>query len=154
MKRLISLAILASVLYAGTVLAADPIVGSWKLDVQKSKFGGKKISSGTRVYTEAAGVYTLDEKFTTADGKELTRQAHYSDGKEVPDGGDSKTSTRAKKITENTWDFEGVVDGKVVGKVHRVVSADGKTLTVHNSDGICRTCTQDKGSETLVYDKQ
>ena len=42
-------------------------------------------------------------------------------------------------------------NGKVVGHVHRVVSADGKTLTVHNT-GMQVSGTV--GDETLVFDKQ
>ena len=42
-------------------------------------------------------------------------------------------------------------DGKAVGHVHRVVSADGKTLTVKNSGA---KLSGAKGDETLVYDKQ
>ena len=42
-------------------------------------------------------------------------------------------------------------DGKVVGHVHRVVSADGKTLTVHNTGALRGGAT---GDETLVFDKQ
>ncbi len=34
-------------------------------------------------------------------------------------------ATFAKKIDANTWDFDLKKDGKVVGHVHRVVSADG-----------------------------
>jgi hypothetical protein len=39
----------------------------------------------------------------------------------------------------------------VVGRVHRVVSADGKTLTVHNTGTLVGYVA---GDETLVYDKQ
>jgi len=41
--------------------------------------------------------------------------------------------------------------GKVVGHVHRVVSADGKTLTVHNSGMMVGGAT---GDQTLVFTKQ
>ena len=49
----------------------------------------------------------------------------------------------------NTWDFDLKKDGKVVEHVHRVVSADGKTLTAHNTGASVPT-----GDETLVFDKQ
>jgi len=48
-------------------------------------------------------------------------------------------------------DFDLKKDGKVVGHVHRVVSADGKTLTVHNTGALRGGAT---GDETLVFDKQ
>jgi hypothetical protein len=42
-------------------------------------------------------------------------------------------------------------DGKVVGHVHRVVSADGKTLTVHNTGAQLSGAT---GDDTLVFDRR
>lgn len=54
-------------------------------------------------------------------------------------------------VDANTWDFDLKKDGKVVGHVHRVISADGKTLTVHNT-GV--QLSGAKGDETLVFDNQ
>jgi|SRR5215831_7587446 len=153
MKKILSLVMLATVLFSATAFAADPIVGSWNLNVAKSKFSpGQSLTAGTRVYTEANGVYTLEQKLTGKDGKEMSSHARYSDGKDVKqeaDGGPD--TTHAKKIDANTWDFDLKKDGKVVGHVHRVVSADGKTLTVHNTGTLLSGRT---GDETLVFDKQ
>jgi hypothetical protein len=57
----------------------------------------------------------------------------------------------AKKINANTWDFELKSGGKVVGKVHRVVSTDGKSLSVHNTGTLPGG---GMGDDRLVYDKQ
>jgi len=153
MKKALSLVVLATVFCASPVLAADPIVGTWKLDVAKSKFvAGKELTAGTRVYTEANGLYTLEQKLTGADGKEMSFQVQYRDGKEAKQATAGPTDTTlAKKIDANTWDFDLKKDGKVVGHVHRVVSADGKTLTVHNT-GVQRSGAT--GDETLVFHKQ
>ena len=64
---------------------------------------------------------------------------------------DRADTTHAKKIDANTWDLELKRDGKVIGHVHRVVSADGKTLAVHNSGELLGGR---KGDETLVFEKQ
>jgi hypothetical protein len=155
MKKILSLIALAAVFFASPSFAADPIVGTWKLNVAKSKFNaGAALIAGTRVYTEANGLYTLDQKLTGADGKEISLRIQYRDGKDVkdiagPSGG--ADTTHAKKIDANTWDFDLKKDGKVVGHVHRVVSADGKTLTVHNT-GVQLSGV--KGDETLVFDNQ
>ena len=153
MKKALSLVVLATVLFASPVFAADPIVGTWKLDVAKSKFvAGRELTAGTRVYTEANGLYTLEQKLTGADGKEMSYQVQYRDGKEAKQATAGPTDTTlAKKIDANTWDFDLKKDGKVVGHVHRVVSADGKTLTVHNT-GVQRSGTT--GDGTLVFHKQ
>jgi hypothetical protein len=152
MKKFVSLLMLATVLFAGTAFAADPIVGSWKLNVAKSKFSsGQEVKASSRVYTEANGMYTLEQKLTGADGKEVAYRVQYSDGKDVKqDPAGPVDTTRAKKLDANTWDFDLKKDGKVVGHVHRVVSADGKTLTVHNTGMMLSGLT---GDQTLVFDK-
>ena len=153
MKKIVSLMMLATVLFAGPAFAADPIVGSWKLNVAKSKFSsGQEMKASTRVYSEANGIYTLDQKVTGADGKESSYRAQYSNGKDMKqDTAGPVDTTHAKKVDANTWDFDLKKDGKVVGHVHRVVSADGKTLTVHNTGMMLSGLT---GDQTLVFDKQ
>jgi hypothetical protein len=154
MKKILSLAMLTtSLLFAATAFAADPIVGTWNLNVAKSKFSpGQSLTAGTRVYSEANGVYTLEQKLTGKDGKEMSSHVQYSDGKDMKQAlGGGADTTHAKKIDANTWDFDLKKDGKAVGHVHRVVSADGKTLTVHNTGTLLSGRT---GDETLVFDKQ
>jgi hypothetical protein len=154
MKKIASLMLVATLLVAGIAFAADPVVGTWKLNVAKSKFASdQQYTAATRVYSEAGGVYTLKQKLTSADGKETSYSVQYSDGKDMKqqDLNSPAETLHAKMVSANTWDFELKRGGKVVGHVHRVVSADGKTLTVHN------TGTQASGvigDETLVYDKQ
>jgi hypothetical protein len=153
MKRLITLLTLCGVFFAGTALAADPVIGTWKLNVAQSKFNqGAELTAATRTYTESNGVYTLDQKQTGADGKERANRATYRDGKDVKQAATATTdTTHATKVDANTWDFDLKKDGKVVGHVHRTVSADGKTLTVHNT-GMQLSGMQ--GDETLVFSKQ
>ena len=153
MKKILPLVLLTSVLFAGPALAADPIVGTWKLNVAKSKFSpGQELKASTRVYSEANGVYSLDQKMTGADGKEISYRVEYADGKDMKQTTTGPLdTTHAKKIDANTWDFDLKKDGKVVGHVHRVVSADGKTLTVHNTGMMLSGVT---GDQTLVFDKQ
>ena len=119
MKRLLSLILLAGVFFAAPAFAADPIVGSWKLNVAKSKLADAALTGGTRVYTEANGLYTLDQKLTGADGKEKSSRTQYRDGKEEKQAPGGPTDvTVAKKIDANTWDFDLKKAGKVVGHVH------------------------------------
>lgn len=152
MNKILAVATFIAVLVAGPALAADPVLGTWKLNVEKSKFAGAPLTAATRVYTESKGLYTLTQKITSADGKETSSKTTYREGKEEkqPAGGVSD-ATVAKKIDSHTWNFELKKDGKVVGHVHRVVSTDGKMLTVHNSGA---KLTGAEGDETLVFDKQ
>jgi ABC-type sugar transport system substrate-binding protein len=155
MSRRLSLVTLIAVLFASPAFAADPIIGTWKLNVAKSKFSPNQVlTAGSRVYTESAGVYTLEQKTTSAAGKEVANVAQYSEGKEQAQGpGQLQTidTVLAKKVNANTWNFVLKKDGKTVGHVHRVVSPDGKTLTVHNTGVSVSSTSTD---ETLVYDKQ
>ena len=154
MKKALSLIMLATVMFAGPALAADPIVGTWKLNLAKSKFSpGAELSAGTRVYTEANGTYTLEQKFTAKDGKETSSRVQYREGADVKQASPiaGVDTTHAKKLDANTWDFDLKKDGKIVGHVHRVVSADGKTLTAHNTGTRVSGAT---GDETLVFDRQ
>jgi hypothetical protein len=152
MKKLLSLIAAAAMLCAAPAFAADPIVGTWKLDVAKSKFGDVAPAAGTRVYTVNNGVYKLEQTMTGADGKEMKSESIYSNGKEEKQTSHAVgDAVLAKKIDANTWDFDVKKDGKVVGHVHRIVSTDGKTLTVHNTGA---KMSGAKTDETLVYEKQ
>jgi hypothetical protein len=153
MKKTLSLILLATLFFASPAFATDPIVGTWKLNVEKSKFSAATVlTAGTRTYTEANGLYTLEQKLTTADGKEMSIRTKYRAGKEEKQAVTSFIDTTlAKKIDANTWDFDLKKEGKVVGHVHRTVSPDGKTLTVHNTG---MQATGAIGEQTLVFDRQ
>ena len=154
MKKALSLIALATLLFGGPALAGDPIVGIWKLNVAKSKFAqGSEMTAGTRVYTETNGTFTLEQKYTGKDGKETSNRVQYRDGEDMKQASPiaGADTTHAKKLDANTWDFDLKKDGKVVGHVHRVISADGRTLTVHNSGTRLNGRT---GDETLVFDRQ
>jgi hypothetical protein len=154
MKKLIPLAALAAFVIASPVFAADPVVGTWKLNVTKSKFSSAQAPTAiTRVYSESKGLYALDITTTGSDGKITSIHVVYREGKEEkqPSSGPEITVLAAKRLDNNTWDFDVKQGGKVTGHVHRVVSADGKTLTVHNSGTLVGGTG---GDETLVFDKQ
>src|SRR5262245_55481 len=107
MSKLLTLLLLGSLFATSSAFAADPIVGSWTLNVEKSKFtSGPAPKAGSRVYTESAGVYTLEMKTTTADGKEVSFKVQYQDGKdEAVTGANGIDSIHATKVSANTWDF-------------------------------------------------
>ena len=46
MKKLLSLVMVIAVFCAAPALAADPIIGTWKLNVSKSKFGDAPLTAG------------------------------------------------------------------------------------------------------------
>ena len=153
MVRIVAIALLSTVFFGTTAFAADPIDGTWKLNVAKSKFSGTAPKSATRVYTESADGSTLDQKMVGADGKEMSMHATLVyDGKDHPITGNPDADSGAgKAIDAHTSEFTLKKGGKVVGSVHRAVSADGKTLTVNNKGTHTDGKTYD---DTLVFDKQ
>jgi hypothetical protein len=141
MVKIVVIALLSTLFLGTTAFAADAVDGTWKLNVAKSKFSGAAPQSGTRVYSDGA------------DGKETSMHVTLAyDGKmHAMTGNPDADSGTGKAINARTSDFTLTKGGKAAGTVHRVVSADGKTLTVHNkgthADG---TPYDDK----LVFDKQ
>jgi len=138
---------------ATIALAADPFIGTWKLNAAKSKVSSSGPNNTTVVY-EAAG----DSIKITTDGTDAQGKPAHSewtgkfDGKDYPVSGDPNADARAyKKANAHTLTFENKKDGKVGLNGRITISADGKTRTVHLSgtgaDG-------KKFSSTAVYDKQ
>jgi hypothetical protein len=153
MVRIVAIALLSTLFFGTTAFAADAVDGTWNLNVAKSKFSGTAPKSAMRVYTESADGTTLDQKMVGADGKELSMHVTLAyDGKNHPiTGNPDADGGIGKAINAHTSDFSLTKGGKVVGSVHRVVSADGKTLTVHNKGTHADGKTYD---DTLVFDKQ
>ena len=142
-------------LFAGltTCFAANPTLGTWKLNEAKSKLAAGTPKNQTVVY-EAAG----DKIKGTIDGVDAQGKPLHNewtgkfDGKDYPVTGDSNSDTRSyKKIDDHTWAFTAKKGGKVTLTGRVVVSPDGKTRTVTVSG----TDPQGKKvSSAVVYDKQ
>jgi hypothetical protein len=112
---------------AGAALAADsPWVGTWKLDEARSHLTGD-----TFTYSKGPGAM-----LHYSDGVNVSYDFGL-DGKEYPTAFGRVTSWTA--AGKNAWDSVVKADGKVLGKGHRELSADGKTLTMTftgtNADG-------------------
>jgi hypothetical protein len=153
MRRIAAIALLGTLFVGVSAFAADAVAGSWKLNVAMSKFSGTAPKSVTRVYAETADGTTLDQKTVGADGKEMSMHVTIKyDGKDDPITGNPDADTvAAKALDAHTTHFTMKKGGKVVGTVHRVLSADGKTLTVNNKGKHADGKSYD---DTLVFDKQ
>jgi len=151
---LLFLAMLMLILVGVTVvLAADPQLGTWKLNEAKSKFSKGATKNHTVVY-EAAG----DQVKVTTDGTDSDGKPTHSewtgkfDGKDYPVTGGLASDVRSyKKINDRTTEFTGKKDGKVVVTGRVVVAADGKSRTVTTSG---TDAQGNKTGATAVYDKQ
>jgi riboflavin biosynthesis pyrimidine reductase len=158
MRKLLVLAVLAIVAATSGVAIAeaaapDPVIGTWQLNVSKSKFTpGPASKSQTRTYSQSAQGITVTIKTVGADGKEDTVQSTYQlDGKDYPVTGADYDSLSAKRVDSNTAEFTLKKAGKAVGTISRTVSKDGKTLTVKSKG---TTAKGEKSESVQVFDKQ
>jgi hypothetical protein len=134
--------------------AIDPVLGSWKLNVARSRFiPGPGWQSQIRVYrTTPSGVSVT---WTGVDAAGETMHVSYTykyDGRDYPMAGSASYDTlNATRIDAWTVRSEEKRDGKTVGIAVRTVSPDGKVLTISDEG------TNRKGgafSQLLVFDRQ
>jgi hypothetical protein len=113
------------------VWAADPFVGTWKLNVAKSKFTNTTFKSFTMT-TEAQGNdIKWVQDMVVAGGTAIHRSAAGKyDGKDYPVVGDPSVDTFSiVKTNPNTVKYTFKKSGKEVDSGEAVVSKDGKTCT-------------------------
>jgi hypothetical protein len=158
-KKILSNVFLGALLTIGSAVMAagndaDPVVGTWTLNLAKSTFGGgPALKSQIRTYSQSAQGITLKMKTVSADGKETTTQTTYHvDGKDYPSMGNPDfDSLSGMRIDTNTTEFTLKRAGKPVGTIRRTVSKDGQTLTLNfvitNAKGV-------QLSQLSVFDRQ
>ncbi len=147
-----AVAITLAVALGGTALAQS--VGTWKLNLAKSKYAqGQALKSSTLVY-EAAGAgikVTVDQVPATGPAVHYTFTANY-DGKDVPlvgsPFGDTAARTRVNPTTTKTVNKK---DGQILSTFTIVTSADGKTLTVTTAG---KNAAGQNIDSVAVYEKQ
>ena len=150
-----SLAIGAVMLFSSSmVLAADNWLGTWKLNVEKSKVSpGPAPKSLTLKFEASQGVTTLTSDGVNAEGTAIhTGWTSKLDGKEVPFPGNPNADTASpKKVDDNTYTNAWKKAGKATINAKAVVSADGKTLTVTQTG---KNAKGEAVNTTAVYEKQ
>jgi len=135
--------------------ASDPRVGTWKLNVAKSKYNPGPAPQSQTLKVEASGKgEKITSEVVSADGKRTTSTytANF-DGKDYPLSGSALGADKVslKRIDARTTERTDKKDGKVYISGKITVSADGKSRTVSIST------TDSKGkkvSNTYVYDKE
>ena len=154
MKSRTILASLA-VFFAGVALclAADPNMGTWKLNEGKSKFSPGATKNHTVVYASAGDMVKVTVDGTDKDGKAVHNvwTGKY-DSKDYPVTGEAGYDSRAyTKVDDRTLDMTIKKSGKVVATGKIVLSADGKSRTVTTMSADPKRTEM---SATAVYDKQ
>jgi len=140
------------------MLAADNSIGTWKRNIERSKYNPIPLNpfkSQTMVREAVEGGVKVTSKGERMDGTpvDITYTLNY-DGKSVPVSGTGSQfdAISMKQIDANAFTSE---TKKTAGKYHTtgrtVISEDGKTMT-NTSEG---TDADGKPiSFTIVYDKQ
>jgi hypothetical protein len=158
-KLLQSLAISALLAFALTSVASaagapDPAIGTWKLNLEKSKYpAGAAPKSETRTYAVAAGGTATTVTGVAADGSTESQSAILTyDGKDNAWTGSANWDTVSlKKVNGTTVKAVLKKDGKVVGHSTRTISGKGKVLTLSSA---IKTAKGGTTHQTAVYDKQ
>jgi hypothetical protein len=134
--------------------ATDPLVGTWELNVAKSKFDpGPAPKSETRTYVMAGQDIKATSKGVDASGKPSAGEWTINyDGKDRPQTGNPDADTLSlQRIDDHTVSFTQKKAGKTVITGTRTISADGKVMTITTKG------TNSKGqpiNNVWVFDKR
>ena len=150
--RIAVVAVALSFTAAAACFAANPHMGTWKLNEAKSKVPAGMGKNTTVVYTEQK-----DKIQVTVDGVDKGGKPTHSvwvgkfDGKAYPVKGNLPYNSVAyKMVNDRTNDITTMKDGKMVWNGRITVSADGKsrTVTINGTDAKGK-----KFQGRAVYDK-
>jgi hypothetical protein len=133
--------------------AADPQMGTWKLNEAKSK-----ITPGTTKFTTVTFKNMFGNVKVTSDGVDANgKPLHVEwsgkfDGKDYPVTGSPDSDARSyTKVNDRTLQMTAKKSGQVIATAQTVVSNDGKSRTA-NVTGT--TAKGKKFKNVPVYDKQ
>jgi hypothetical protein len=139
----------------------DPVIGTWKMNVAKSKYspGPAPKSGTTKISAVPGGIHIVangvnaDGQATVAqytakfDGKDYPIKATVA-GKPNPNAADAES---VKKIDDHTYEATAKVKGEVLNVTRWVISADGKTRT---STVTGKNAQGQTVNNTIVFEKQ
>ena len=125
--------VLVTLLGAAVAFCADPLIGTWKLNVSISKFNpGPAPRSQTRTYTATSAGIGVTVTTTDAQGKTTTVEfpAIY-DGKTYPVKGPGPIDALAL-VRINNFQSRATLKhaGNVIASAERTISEDGRVLTI------------------------
>jgi hypothetical protein len=152
---LFSAAVFTTTLPQAGFAQSNPLVGTWKLNLEKSKYSpGPAPKSSTRT-TEAVGQsFRTTFEGISAEGNptKLVLGPYSYDGKPYPVTGTLDFDAASyKQISNSMNEVTLIKSGKNVQTATGVLSADGKTYTITNS-GV--NAKGQQFTNVSVYDKQ
>jgi hypothetical protein len=151
--RMIAMTVATCLIGLNLAYAESPLVGTWKLNEAKSRFGKGMSKSVTVVYTTVGDSLKCTIDGIDKDGKPThTEWIGKSDGKDYPVTGDPSMDSRwLKMVNEHTYKIGVKKGGEIVyyGEILIAPDGDSRTVMLHgtNADG-------KKVSSSSAYDKQ
>jgi hypothetical protein len=117
-----------------TLWSSDPAVGTWRLNVQKSRFlPGPAFKSETRTYEEQKDGVKVTIRTVDGNGREVTSTYLTTpDGQQhvVSGSGGPADSVGLKRIDDFTAESTLMHAGKEIAKTTRVIDPEGKTMRI------------------------
>ena len=153
--------VLSLAFFTVTAMGADMLVGTWKLNVAKSKYSPGPAPKSNMVKfgamnggimlvadgVDSQGKKTHNEYMAKYDGKDNPTKPML-DGKANPNAADA---VAYKKIDDSTYEATTKLKGKVLTIARHVISKDGKTRTVTTTG---TNAQGQKVNDITVFEKQ
>jgi len=132
---------------------SNSLVGTWKLNIEKSKFSGAALRSQTNTYQQDGQNIKGTVQAVDAQGNATTQVLlHIYDGQSHPLTGNPNYDARSyTRVDADTLISASMKAGKLVQVATIVISPDGKTFTTTNW-GIQPSGMM--GNNIQVYEKQ
>jgi hypothetical protein len=151
LSRSLVAALILIVAGMGVAVAAEPLLGTWNLNLAKSQFApGPAPKAFKRVFVASGDSIDMEISGVAPDGTPFSGHALFRmDGMDYAVTGLGNADTMSvKRIIPNRYETTMKKDGKVTGSVDSTMSADGKVFTqaVRNAAGAV--------SSTMVFDRQ
>jgi histidinol dehydrogenase len=131
--RVFALAVVVFVAFATlSAQSTDPRIGSWKLDVVKSKYdpGPAPKSAVLKIEPFEQGETNTSETVNADGTKTVIRYSANYDGKDYKlTGSPTADTVSLTRIDSHTTERTDKMGGKTVTVTRRVVAKDGKTFT-------------------------
>lgn len=132
--RTFSIVLAIVIASVGLSAADDPLIGTWNLNLAKSKYtpGPPPRSRVLKIEPAGGNSFKLTNDAVLADGKKThVVETFIQDGKDHPlhdnPNADAQLNRQIDLYTTETINKKG---GKTVQTLRRVVSKDGKTMTI------------------------
>ena len=139
---------------AGVLAGADPILGTWKMNIAKSKFSpGPAPKDVSSTYSQEGDWIVMKTEGTDSEGKPISRTNRVKrDGNEYPfDGPNGPGKITIKQIDDYHSESVMKLDGGGTITSRLEISKDGKTRTQTS------TGTNSKGQKVnsvVVFERQ